>query len=253
MIGQNQYFALVLCVVFGVAFAFPSSSGNEFNSTALSSGQSTTVNSNRQGKTDLATLVQLVNPTNLAQFKSFFNGASALSNVLSFNIGNLVVLSLLAGTALLIAPALLSFFGLSSFGGLGRSLSFDNIAGKSEELTSMAGSFYKNVDEFLQKYNIDAPTCMQRFACTAARNSVEAQQKGKQSYMDKTLNFVINSHYLSSQFGHTRVMEAVNTGKSYGSCDIEYGKCPFSLERILQYLPIGQSNAIPNSLPTKSQ
>lgn len=165
-------------------------------------------------------------------------GNSALSSALSFNAANVVVVALIVGAALLLGPIILGWLGLATGAALGTGRALPD-----DHKNYMTVNVYKAIDDFFRTYNIDAPVCMQRFACTAARKSAESLKASKSASGLAIMDSILNSGYVQSTLGQTRFMEAVKFGKTGGDCEIEYGKCPFSLEKLSNYFWVSGSSS----------
>jgi len=99
------------------------------------------------------------------------------TSLLGFNTGNIIIAVVIAIAAIIIIPFIVQLTTGVSTSPFGRS---DNIQ---DILTNLA----VRVDEALQQYNIDAPTCLQRAVCTYIKTSAKRMTDGTAGSTEKII------------------------------------------------------------------
>ncbi|KAJ8674351.1 hypothetical protein QAD02_005613 [Eretmocerus hayati] len=88
------------------------------------------------------------------------------------------------------------------------------------------------LDDALARNGIDTTACMQRLACSYAKQAAEATAKEEASSLERLVNAAASSQMLQG----TAVHEALEAGRSGGNCARAYHQCSLSPDLALSML-----------------
>jgi len=154
---------------------------------------------------------------------------TSTSSLLGINSGGIILAVVIGLAAIVLIPLFIySFTGLNT-SPFGRS---DNIQ---DMLSNLAGT----VDDALQQYNIDAPSCLQRAICTQVKSSNKRMSDGNGGSFEKIIDGLTTNPYLSGLLEGTRVEEAVNSARKAGTpCSAYFARCPYNIDVISRALSL---------------
>lgn len=155
------------------------------------------------------------------------SGVGSYYSPLKFNLGGIILGTLVGVGALLLLPKLASaFHGGGGHGGYYRS---EDSAG---DFTSLMHS----ISNFLDENSVDSAACVKRMICSSVRNSEYNLENQTADQIDQWIYGLTDNSFVKYMVNGTQINEALDIGKRKNGqdCGEVYKECKLDKDMVLQ-------------------
>jgi len=154
---------------------------------------------------------------------------TSTSSLLGINSGTIIIAIVVGLAAVVLIPLFIySFTGVNT-----------SPYGRSDHLQDILTNLASRVDDALQQYNIDAPSCLQRAVCTQVKSSTKRMADGSVGSLEKIIDGLSTNSYLSEMLSGTKIQEAAAMGRQSGTpCSAYFVRCPYNIDAISRALTL---------------